>query len=263
MDSMKMLFDIVRLVDTAECREVSVSPEGDIRYGTHCYAVWKADHRCANCTSYRSCQTRKKENRLEFFEGKKFQIQSLPVELTLNDSSVYSCTMELINITTPAASDKNEEKNEWETSEYISTHDALTGILNWDGFSKKARNMITEHPDVNHLIISTEIDNFMLISSLYGSAKANEVVIGIARILQELCDSDTVFCRRGGCDFAICTRNNSKIPDLLKEIADRASNLVSSHNLRLTMHFGIYDIDNINLSLSVMCDRAYMVAEGL
>ncbi len=263
MDSMRMIFDIVRLVDAEECREVSIAPDGNIRFGTECYHVWKTNHRCANCTSYRSCHTRKKENRAEFFEGKKFLIQSLPVELTLPDSNVYSCNMELINITETGDNGKHEEKPEWETSEYISTHDPLTGILNWDGFSKRARALISDHPDVNHLIISINIDNFMLISSLYGNTKGNDVLVGIAQLLTELCGPDTVYCRRSGYNFAICIRNTADIPDLLRDIASRASTLAPSHNLRLSMHFGIYDIENINLPISIMCDRAYMAAEAI
>ncbi len=263
MDSMRMMFDIVRLVDSEECREISVSNDGNISFGHKCYSVWKADHRCANCTSYQACHTHKKKNRTEYFEGKSFQIQSVPVELTLSDSTVYSCNMELISSSDTAPSDKHEEKPQWETSGYISTHDSLTGLLNRDGFCQEARNIISRHPNKSHIIISSDIDNFMLINSLYGKSKENDVLIGIAQILKDLCDSDAAFCRCTGSNFVICMKKTEDLPGFLKQIADETALLVKSHNFRPSMHFGIYDIDNINLPISIMCDRAYMALEAI
>ncbi len=181
IESMKIMFDVVRLVDAEECREISISQDGNICFGSECYAVWKADHRCANCTSYKSCHTHKKKNRIEYFNGKCFNITSVPVELTLTDSSVYFCSMELISATVDAQNKKYEEKAYRETSEYISTHDTLTGLLNWDGFCKKARKLISNDQDKQFLMITFSIDNYMFINSLYGNAKSNDVFYSFHR----------------------------------------------------------------------------------
>ena len=46
---------LARLVDPEECRELSVSG-GACAYGQPCHAVWGSEHRCSNCTSFRSCR---------------------------------------------------------------------------------------------------------------------------------------------------------------------------------------------------------------
>ncbi|MBE5860588.1 MAG: bifunctional diguanylate cyclase/phosphodiesterase [Butyrivibrio sp.] len=263
MDSIRVMFDMVRLVDVEECREVSITLDGELNFGRECYAIWASDHRCANCTSYQSCQTRTKKSRIEHFEGKCFQVQSVPVELTLKDMTTYSCNMELITITEDDHYDKETDKDVWETSGYITTHDSLTGILNWEGFCKNARKLISDEPDENFLIISADIDNFRYVNSLFGNTKGNEVLVGVARIFTELFDKKCAIGRTGGVNFAICTTNESDIASILKNIAEKVSGLISSPSFRLSIHFGIYDVDNSNLPISIMFDRSYMALEAI
>ena len=46
LDSMRVMFDLVRLVDAEECREITIDGDGVLHFGRECYAVWNADHRC-------------------------------------------------------------------------------------------------------------------------------------------------------------------------------------------------------------------------
>jgi diguanylate cyclase (GGDEF)-like protein len=265
MDSMRVMFDIVRLVDAEECREVNISADGELCFGRECYAVWNADHRCANCTSFQACHTQSKKSRVEYFNGKTFQIQSVPIVLTLKDESPYCCNLELISFTDDAASDAmlQVEKDKWETSGYLSTHDTLTGILNWDGFCKGARNLISNNPEKKHFVISADVDNFRLVNTLFGNSKGNEVLVGIAKILEEMCGSSGVAGRCGGVNFALCIDEKNDLEKWLRQISSKVAELIHSPSFTLTMHFGIFDVKNQNLPISIMYDRSYMALESI
>jgi len=266
LDSMRVMFDLVRLVDAEECREITIDETGMIQYGQACYAVWNSDHRCADCTSYKACHTHQKKSRTEYFDGKKYQIQSIPVRITLADNTIYSCTMELINfnvLTAEEAQIIDHTKDEQETSEYLTTHDSLTGLLNWDGFCRRTRQLILDNPDTTRLLISANIRNFKLINNLFGRAKGDEVLIELAGLLAELCDTDSALARNGRDTFSICISKDSFQEEALTQIAGRIKTLLDTASYRLDIHFGIYEIVHPNLPISIMYDWAYMALDSI
>ncbi len=266
MDSMRVMFDLVRLVDAQECREVFVDENGELNFGKECYAVWSADHRCANCTSYQSCHTHQKKNRVEYFDGKAYQIQSVPIALTLKDETVYSCNMELITFTDiiPGVTASAPEKSQWETTGYVSTHDTLTGVLNWEGFCKEARKRISNEPDKSHYLVSLDIDNFRLVNTLFGNSTGNEVLIGVSQILNDMCsDGRGTFGRTGGMNFAACLEDNVDVDTWTNVIASKISTLIDSPTFKLSIHFGIFKATDSNLPISIMHDRAFFALESL
>ncbi len=266
LDTMRTMFDLVRLVDAEECREVFVSKDGMIEFGRECYAVWNADHRCANCTSFQACHTNTRKNRTEYFDGKAYQIQSVPVRIALADDTVYSCNIELINFSNLLVNggDKvNPEKDEWETSGYLATHDKLTGILNWDGFCRKVREMLSENPDVTYMILSANIRNFKLLNNLFGRNTGDEVLVGIADILSDLFADKSVCARTGSDIFAVCTPKREEHRRLLFEGVKRIKALINSPSYHLNIHIGAYEVDNVNLPVSIMFDRSYMALQSI
>ncbi|WP_029321943.1 GGDEF domain-containing phosphodiesterase [Butyrivibrio sp. AE3004] len=266
MDSMRKMFDIVRLVDAQECREVSVTENGELLFGKDCYAVWDSDHRCANCTSYQACHTHRKKNRTEFFNGKIFQIQSIPVSLMLPDETTYACNMELISFSdnNQGAESVNKEKNSWETSGYLSTHDTLTGVLNWGGFCKNARRLISDNKDKKYFLITLDVANFRLVNTLFGNSTGDEVLIGISDILKEMCKSqEGTFGRTGGVNFAVCIETKIDVEEWTSTIASRIAGLIESQAFSLTTHFGIYKVEDINLPITILYDRAFLALESI
>lgn len=268
LDTMRTMFDLVRLVDAEECREIQVNEQGMLQFGGACYAVWNADHRCANCTSFQACHTHSRKSRTEYFEGKKYQIQSVPVQITLSDETVYSCNMELINFSnlledTADAQNRTMDKDELETSGYLSTHDKLTGILNWDGFCRSARELLSQEKDEQFLLISANIQNFKLVNNLFGRNKGDEVLIEIANILKEQCGDKSTYSRTGGDTFAICIPKRDNPENWLLSILEQVKSLIDSPSYRLNIHIGIYKIENANLPISIMFDRSYMALQSI
>jgi len=205
IETMRPIFDLVRIVDAQECREISITEDGQIRFGAECYAVWNACYRCSNCTSLKSCKTLSVKTRLEFFNDKKYNIRSIPVRIILADDTIYSCNIELINIEALTKEERNtESKDDYENREYLASHDQLTGILNWDGFTKRARTLINEQPDREWLLICSNIRDFKLVNSLFGHDRGDDLLISVAAIYDDLAGKEGVAGRVGGDSFSIC-----------------------------------------------------------
>ena len=262
LDTMRNMFDLARLVDAEECREISVSENGALQFGRACYAVWNADHRCANCTSYQSCHTHQRKSRVEYFDGKEYQIQSVPVQITLADETVYSCNLELINFG-ESMEGAETSKNTRETTGYISTHDKMTGILNWDGFCKQVRSLMMEHPSKTYLILSANIQNFKLVNSLFGRNIGEYVLIEISDILKEFCGAEGLAARTGGDTFSVCIPKTEDVEKRLMTRISQVRSLIESPSYHLNIHFGIYEVVDPNIPISIMSDRAYMALQTI
>ena len=266
LDTMRGMFDLVRLVDAEECREISVTEDGRLQFGCECYSVWQVEHRCANCTSLQSCRTHTRKNRTEVFGGKRFQIQSVPVNLELADGINYSCTLELINyvdLTPEDVSITEADKSQKETVDYYASHDALTELYNWDGFCKATRHMMVQEPDVTYLIIAANIRNFKLVNSLFGNSKGDEVLVEVAGILLKLCEKGGTCCRNSNDIFAICLPKDLYDESILSNGVKDIRSLIDSPSYRLNIHFGIYEVNNMDLPVSIMFDRAYMALQTI
>ncbi|MCR5108485.1 MAG: bifunctional diguanylate cyclase/phosphodiesterase [Lachnospiraceae bacterium] len=263
---MESLFDLVRLVDPQECREISVNNDnGMISYGNKCYSVWNADHRCSNCTSLLACRTLKKKDRLEFFDGNKYQIQSVPLIINLADGTRYSCNMEMINIAPVSDDPQNmgNDKDSIETAGYLSTHDTLTGVLNGDGFCQTARELMSFYPDENWLIISVDIQNFKLVNSLFGIEKGDEILVEAGAVFSELSGRKGCTGRFGGDRFAILIPYRADIEEILIEGIKKIKSLIDGATYRLTLHAGIYQVNTQDLAISIMFDRAHMALQTI
>ena len=44
------LYDVVRVVDPYECRELLIEDGGSVDFGKSCFSVWGYVNRCENCT---------------------------------------------------------------------------------------------------------------------------------------------------------------------------------------------------------------------
>ena len=85
MQTLRPLYDIVRLVDPEECRVIIIDDDNQIHTGEACHSVWNSHNRCSNCTSLKAVRTFSTVERTENYHGRKFQIHSTPIMLSLPD----------------------------------------------------------------------------------------------------------------------------------------------------------------------------------
>ncbi|MCR5656310.1 MAG: GGDEF domain-containing phosphodiesterase [Butyrivibrio sp.] len=278
LDYMKRMYDTVRLVDPVECRELTVDTTGSVHYGAECFSAWSAASRCANCTSYRACMSCQRQTKEESFEGNHFLVQSIPIKLILPERSNFSCVLELINVD---ISDKSREKaaavntaqhltsdgrqisQGMSENEYIITHDLLTRLYNLDGLCREIRRVLVDEPEVDRLVITGDVRHFRIINERYGREKGNEVLLAIAETMQKCFGEDAILGRTEADHFVMCVPEDEFDEGVLMNAMKQIGELVDTENYHLYFHLGVYRVEDPDLPVSVMIDRADMALRTL
>ena len=141
--------------------------------------------------------------------------------------------------------------------------DKLTNCANKDAFIIKAKKLI-EDTSKKYAFIMLDIDNFKLINDLFGYDKGDLLLKHIADVLSQHVNQNETFARITGDKFYMLVeylikdelehRVNIIAEDVLKYIFE------SKPNYKIDVSIGIFEIDNINLSIETMSDRADLAA---
>ena len=252
------LYDIVRLIEPKECREIKVD-DGQLQFQDGCYNVWESEQRCKNCSSYRACMSGIRREKEEFYADKVFHILSNPVHLRLDDGTILDCVIEFITSHT-ASEEEKQRVNHRSSEQYESATllDPLTGLLNWDGFHQRARRLLKEHPDEPYVIVASDIAQFNLVNSLFGRERANDILLEIARVFAPYRSDDTAVGRLQADQFAICMPKSLFDEAAFSKHIHDVNLLLDDSAFRLQFTIGIYEIKDRQLPISVMFDRAVM-----
>lgn len=258
MESMKAVYAIVRLVDPEECRELFVDADGSIGFGERCFSIWKADQRCADCVSFRASHAWQTLSKVKKFDGRRYNITSVPVRIQTNNGLV-SCNMELgaLDMTHPGEKvRRNGDAGDTNSADYLLTHDVLTGLLNMEGFSRAARQILIDYPQEQFVILAGNISRFKVLNSLYGRAYGDSVLISLSRELERDKGICTLFARDGADGFLVLKRKQDASARWLNGRLAEIEKKFSTPEFLFAFHIGIYEIEDASLPMSVMVSRA-------
>ena len=262
LDHVSGMYDLVRVVDPIECRILEFGEDGQVSRKDRCYGIWNADQKCVNCTSALACRTRCHQEKEEAFDDKLFHIQSNPVRLKLQDGGAYDAVVELVSIdkeSTEAfsANDREAENKNQRAARYHAQHDNLTNVLNSNAFSELSREMIVKKEELSWIMITSNIMDFRLINTLFGSQRGNEAIVRNAAELDRIARLGGGLCGRlGGDQFAVLLPRGMYKEELLQNAAKKLKEEFSSGQYTFCIHFGVYNVEDASLPISVMCDRA-------
>ena len=168
--------------------------------------------------------------------------------------------MELVNVekeSDVAVNNREAENIGTRAAHYLAHHDSLTNVLNSDAFYELARGMIKNSPGKSWVMVTTNIMNFRLVNTLFGDRKGNEVLARTASMLREISESSRGLCGRLGSDqFAVLIPRNKYREDDLIYIARTLAETYNSGIYKFHIHFGVYEIYDPSIPVSVMCGRA-------
>lgn len=277
MDYMKRMYDTVRLVDPVECREISIDAIGCLHYTKECYSVWSAVSRCSNCCSYRAMMSAKRQTKEEIYQNNRYLIQSIPIKVELQDKSTFECVLELISIDTAVTENVSDSASPNQVitpdgrqmsqgmteSDYIVTHDLLTRLYNLDGVCREIRRLLVEDPDVDRIVITGDIRHFRTLNARYGRQRGNEVLIAIADMLRKRCGADTVYGRLQADHFVLCMPEERFDEGLFMDAVEEIGKLVDTENYHLYFHLGVYRIDDPDIPVTTMIERADIALKSL
>lgn len=93
MRGMEQIFDVVRLVDVKKNTVWTFDEAGKLKPTNHpCHAVWNKNLPCSNCSSFRAFTQHNQISKLEFNDGKAYQVLSKYIEV---DGT--PCVLELVS----------------------------------------------------------------------------------------------------------------------------------------------------------------------
>ena len=133
-------------------------------------------------------------------------------------------------------------------------HDKLTGLCNPEHLMQKMKEL----PDKkkNRLIIYSDIAEFKLINEIFGIEKGNEILLKQADIIKKHAVDGYLYGRVGEDHFVVIADEATFNEEYLYECRETLQNVLSDSVYNVRVCFGIYRTDNMNESLSFMCDKA-------
>lgn len=253
-------YDLARVVDPIECRILEFHDNGKISRNERCYGIWNSEQKCINCSSALACRTRCHQEKAERFKDQVYFIQSNPVSLKLQDGSVYDAVVELVNVekeSSRAANDREAENIGSRAAHYLAHHDSLTNVLNADAFYELSREMIKNGSDISWVMVTGNIMNFRLVNTLFGDVKGNEILARTASELKEITENSKGLCGRlGGDQFALLIPHGRFDENKLLNCSRTLADHFNSGSYSFCIHFGVYEIEDPSIPVSVMCGRA-------
>ncbi len=141
-------------------------------------------------------------------------------------------------------------------SRNLQARDMLTNLYPSLAFYYQTKRMLLHSPDTSFVMLYFNIKGFTLINDFYGNEKGDEILLELAQAMREWIGERGTYGRIIADNLVCC------IPSLSGDEEIQLYRYVEGRmeNLRQIYHFnlgcGIYKIDDVQLPVSVMCDRA-------
>ena len=155
--------------------------------------------------------------------------------------------------------DKTLEVQKLEQERYLAVHDKLTNLFNRDGFYEKVQEILKAAPNEKYLMVCSDIDNFKLINDLFGRLTGDSFLVKIAEAFKNYSQTEQIFARLESDRFALFTKKSDFDENSFLKNTEEISSISSDLNYPVSFHFGVYEIEDVTMPISLMCDRAFMV----
>lgn len=158
--------------------------------------------------------------------------------------------------------DLTEEDETRKKHRFVSTHDRLTELYNREYFCHKAMRIINNNPNKKYVIISIYVNQLELINDIFGLDIGNRYLRNLAYSIQAVFGKDALKGRIETDKFAVCMDkeqySEAKLEKLVHSVIQTGGNIFNVKN-----YFGIYDVENTEASVSIMCDRAFLAIKTI
>lgn len=156
-----------------------------------------------------------------------------------------------------------EENNREKLERFRNTHDQLTGLYNKNYFYERVAETLEANPDERYFIVCCDIGRFKLINEFNGIAVGDKILKAIAAKLKEKTVIGEVYGRIDNDRFAILIPKDR----LNLQIFIDESQLIFKESVNLsilpTCYFGVYEIEDTDMRVSFMCDRAFIAIDTI
>ena len=138
--------------------------------------------------------------------------------------------------------------------------DVITGLYGKDGFYREARQLI-DTTDKEYDIIAMDIERFKMINDNYGTEEGDNLLKYIADRMVTYTDSMNSSAMRmsADCFFIIVEHHEGFVDQFISYMRNEINNY--EINMKVTVKFGIYKVEDKSISVAKMCNRALLAVE--
>lgn len=198
MRGMEQIFDVVRLVDVKKNTVWTFDEAGKLKPTNHpCHAVWNKNLPCSNCSSFRAFTQHSQISKLEFNDGKAYQVLSKYIEV---DGT--PCVLELVNklkenplLTVDGRNLLSDNMSAYSQALY---RDPLTNAYNRRYYTEQSEAFANAEG-----VAMIDVDNFKAVNDTYGHQAGDETLRLIVRGIIDCIRSSDILIRYGGDEFLL------------------------------------------------------------
>lgn len=198
MRGMEQIFDVVRLVDVKKNTVWTFDEAGKLKPTNHpCHAVWNKNLPCSNCSSFRAFTQHNQISKLEFNDGKAYQVLSKYIEV---DGT--PCVLELVSklkenplLTVDGRNLLSDNMSAYSQALY---RDPLTNAYNRRYYTEQSEAFANAEG-----VAMIDVDNFKAVNDTYGHQAGDETLRLIVRGIIDCIRSSDILIRYGGDEFLL------------------------------------------------------------
>ncbi len=141
--------------------------------------------------------------------------------------------------------------------------DPLTGLMPRECFFQKVADILrcAVHPE--YVLVASNIKDFKFVNSLFGKEKGDEILRLLGKYYRELAGEHGVAGRLHGDQFVVFIPRDELMPNAIMERISEITSKFDSPSFKLCVHLGVYEVTDVSLPVSLMCDRANLAIETI
>lgn len=138
---------------------------------------------------------------------------------------------------------------------YKADYDVMTGLYKKDRFFIETRKLLDENPNTQYVIMVSDIERFKVINDLYGVKKGDDLLKYISKYIQENYKGNSTYGYLESDHFVYCYPYDKAQFRIWEENTARYLENFDI-DFKIVQYYGLYIIDDRNMDVSLMCDRA-------
>lgn len=135
--------------------------------------------------------------------------------------------------------------------------DSLTGIYNQETFYRKTEKLLKTNTNTPYLFIRWNIERFKTVNDLFGNSVGNTILTCVGATFAKLVGGRGTYGRLYSDQFALCIPKKGFDAALFAKLVEKELN-TNTMKVHIRLVFGIYEIVDPSMAISLMSDRANM-----
>lgn len=141
-------------------------------------------------------------------------------------------------------------------------YDRLTGLYSKEFFCQQAGELLHQNQDKEYDIICSDIVNFKLVNDIFGVPAGDRLLRMVAQEYTALTEGRGICSHFHADQFACIIEHNWDYTETMFQDSCSRINLLSQSQ-NIVMKWGIYRVEDRNVSVERMCDRALLAVRSI